>query len=79
MACFYVTISGNFERFQYFYFETDFPENENPFPKTGVRFLVESTKTENASFSCKTAISKADVKTNRMVNTKWTYHKKNGV
>ena len=79
MACFYVTISGNFERFHYFCFETDFPENENPFSKTGVRFLVESTKTENASFSCKTAISKADVKTNRMVNTKWTYHKKNGV
>ena len=40
------------------------------------RFLVESTKTENASFPYKTAISEANVKTNRMVNTKWTYHSK---
>ena len=39
MARFYVTISGNFERFQYFYFETDFLENENPFQKTGVPFF----------------------------------------
>ena len=30
-ACFYVTISGNFEHFQYFNFETDFLENENLF------------------------------------------------
>ena len=35
-ACFYMTISGNFERFQYFNFETDFLENENLFQKTGV-------------------------------------------
>ena len=33
-ACFYLTISGNFERFQYFNFEIDFPENENLFQKT---------------------------------------------
>ena len=38
-ACFYVTISGNFERFQYFNFETDFLENENLFQKTGVPFF----------------------------------------
>ena len=31
LACFYVTISENFERFQYFNFETEFPENENLF------------------------------------------------
>ena len=48
-ACFYVTISGNFERFQYFNFETEF---------------------------LKTAISETNVKTNRMVSTKWT---ENGV
>ena len=38
-------------------------------------FLVESTKIENASFSYITAISEANVKTNKMVTTKWTYHK----
>ena len=43
--------------------------------KTGVSFLVESTKIENASFPYKTAISEANVKTNKMVTTKWTYHK----
>ena len=32
-ACFYVTTSGNFERFQYFNFETDFLENNNLFQK----------------------------------------------
>ena len=55
-ACFCVTISENFERFQYFNFETDFLENENPFKKLEYRFLVESTKTENASFPYKTTI-----------------------
>ena len=39
------------------------------------RFLFESTKIENASFPYKTAISEANVKTNRMVSTKWTYQK----
>ena len=70
-----MAINENFKRFQYFNFETDFLENENLFYKTGVRFLVESTKIENASFPYKTAISEANVKTNRMVTTKWTYRK----
>ena len=39
LACLYVTITGNFERFQYFNFETDFLENENLFQKTGVPFF----------------------------------------
>ena len=30
-ACFYLTITGNFERCQFFNFETDFLENENLF------------------------------------------------
>ena len=38
-AWFYVTISENFEHFQYFHFETDFLENENFFHKTGVPFF----------------------------------------
>ena len=37
-ACFYMTTSGNFERFQYFNFETNFLENENLFQKTGEPF-----------------------------------------
>ena len=38
-------------------------------------FLVESTKIENASFPYKTEISEPNVKTNKIVTTKWTYHK----
>ena len=59
-----------FEHFQYFNFETDFLENENFFS-----FLVERTKIEKASFPYKTAISETIVKTNRMVSTKWAYHR----
>ena len=70
-----MTNSENFKRFQYFNFETDFLENENLFQKLEYRFLVESIKTENASFPYKTALLEAIVKTNRMVTTKWTYHK----
>ena len=40
-----------------------------------VPFLVQSTKIENASFLYKTAKSEANVKTNKMVTTKWTYPK----
>ena len=39
-ACFYMTIGGNFERFQYFNFESNFLENENFFQKTGVPFFI---------------------------------------
>ena len=49
-----------------------FFENENLFKKTGVPFLDESTKIENASFPFKTAILEANVKTNWMVSTKLT-------
>ena len=45
------------------------------FKKTGVPFLVESTKIENATFSKKTAPSEPSAKTNRKGSTKWTYHK----
>ena len=68
-----MAISGNFEHFQYFNFETDFLENEK-LKKLEYRFLVESTKIDNASFRYKTSISEATVKTNRIVSTKWTYH-----
>ena len=36
---FYVTITGTFERFQYFNFEEHFLENKNIFQKTGVPFF----------------------------------------
>ena len=45
------------------------------FKKLEYRFLVESTKIENASFRYKTATSEAHVKTNRIVTTKWTFPK----
>ena len=38
-------------------------------------FLVEATKIENTPFPFKTALSEANVKTNRMATTKWTYRK----
>ena len=67
-----MTISENFEHFQYFNFETGFLENENFFfKKLKYRFLVErTTKIEKASFPFKIAISEANVKTNIMVTTK---------
>ena len=43
---------------------------ENFFKKLEYRFIVESTKVEKASFPYKTAISEANVKTNKMVSTK---------
>ena len=64
LASFYVAISENFEHFQYFNFE-----------KLEYRFLVKRIKMEKASFPYKAAISEANVKTNRMVTTKWTYHR----
>ena len=75
LASFYGVISRNFEHFQYFKFEIGFLENENFLKKTGVPFLIESTNIKNVSYPKKTAISEANVKTNRMVSTKQTYHK----
>ena len=72
---FHVAITGNFKRFKYFNFAANFLKNPNPFHKLDYCFLVESTKTENATFSCKTALSEVHVKTNSMGSTKWTYHK----
>ena len=45
------------------------------FKKLEYRFLVQSTKIKNAPFPYTTTISESNVKTNRMVITKWTYHK----
>ena len=70
-----MTISENFEYFQYFNFETDFLEKENFFQKMEYGFLVERSKIEKASFLYKTAISEANAKANRMATTKWTNYK----
>ena len=45
------------------------------FKKLEYRFLVASAKIKNTSFPYKTAISEPNVKKNRMVSTKWPYHK----
>ena len=50
-------------------------KNENLFQETRVLFLVESIKIENASLLYQTALSKANVKTNRMGSTKLINHK----
>ena len=70
-----MTICENFEHFQYFDFGTDFLENQDLYKKLEYGFVVKSNKIENASFPYKTSISEDNVKTNRMVTTKWSYHK----
>ena len=45
------------------------------FKKLEHNLLVEPTKIEKTPFPFKTALSEANVKTNRMATTKWTYHK----
>ena len=45
------------------------------FKKLEYRFLVETTKIENTSFSFKIALSETNIKENRMATTKWTCHK----
>ena len=45
------------------------------FKKLEYHFLVESTKTEAASFPYKTVTSEVNAKANRVVSTKWAYHK----
>ena len=37
--------------------------------------VVESTAIESVAFPYKAALSEANVKTNRIGSTKWTYHK----
>ena len=57
-------------------FKQIFWKTKTFFKKLEYRFLVESTKTENASIPYKNSISEANVtKTNRMANTKWAYLK----
>ena len=59
---FFVTISGNFEQFQYLTLKQIFWKMKTFFKKLENRFLVESTKIQNTLFPYKTAISEANVK-----------------
>ena len=69
-----MTTTGKYERFRYFDFETTFLKTENLFQKHWST-VQKRTKIENASFLYNTALSEANVKTNKMGSTKWTYHK----
>ena len=75
-AYFYVTITRDFERFLYCTFEIRFRKIFLLFFKLEHRLLLESAITEDETFSYKTALSKANVKTNRMKSVKWTYRKR---
>ena len=70
-----MAISGDFERFNTLTLLQVFWKTKSVSKKLEYRFLVETTKIENTSFLFKTAQSEADVKTDRMATTKWTYHK----
>ena len=70
LAFFDIVIS-NFET----NFETNFPKNENLFYKSEVPIVVKSTTNESVTYPYKTALSEANVMTNRMGITKWTYQK----
>ena len=69
-ACFYVRISGNLNVFNNLTLKQIFWKTKTLFKKLGHVFLVESTKTENASFPYRTVVSEANVKTYRMVSMK---------
>ena len=60
---FFVRNTRNFERFHYFNFETNFLKNKNFSKKPEYRFLVASTRTENAMFPYKITLSEPDDKT----------------
>ena len=66
-TCFSVTISEILKQILW--------KTKTYFRKLEYGFLVETTKIESTSFPYKTAISEANIKTNRMASTKYTYHK----
>ena len=68
MTCSYLTITRDFDCFQYFNFETEFSENKHLFSKN-YPFLAENTKIQNATFPYKNTLSEANAKTKRMVCT----------
>ena len=75
---FYRRITENFEHFHYFNFDTSFLENENLILKTEAPLFSWKYHNDKRHISIKTALSKANVKTNRMGSTKWTCHSERG-
>ena len=62
-ACFYVTIYGNFERFQDFIFETNFLENENLFFKNwDTVFKLKALRLKTRQFHAKLPYQKPVLK-----------------
>ena len=71
-----MTITGDFERFQYSTSKQVFIKWKISFEKLEFFFLVERTTIENATFPCKTALPKTSFKTTRMGSANyWMYHK----
>ena len=71
-ACFYVTITGNVERFQYFNFETHFLIRENFFQKKkwSTTFQLKVRRLERQHYQTPLPMLRQ-----RMRSTKWSYHK----
>ena len=74
LTSFYVTMTGNFDRFQYFHFEQYFLKTKNFFKKLEYCLLFKSTKIGNTTFPYKNNLSGVNIKPNKMGPTKWTYH-----
>ena len=69
-----MTITKIFNVFNTSTLEIVFSKMKTFFKKMEYRFLVESTMIEKETFPYKTALLEANVKTNRMGSTRWTYH-----
>ena len=75
LTCFYVTMIESSNVFNTLTLKQIFWKMKIFFKKLGYHFLVKATKIDNKSSPFKTALLEANVKTNRMATTKWTYHK----
>ena len=65
-----MTVTENFEYFQYRNFEINFSKIKPFFNNLEYHFFVESTKIENVILRYKTALSEANAKTNGMGSKK---------
>ena len=72
---FYVTATGNFNIFNTLTLKQIFWKSETFLKKLELHFLVARTKIDKATFPYKTALSEANVITNRIESTQRTYHK----
>ena len=69
-----MTITKIFNVFNTLTLEPVFSKTKTFFKKLEYCFLVESTKIEKETFPYKTALLEANVKTNRIGSTRWTYN-----